>query len=169
MQVRPALRSDLPAILKLYNAIADTTWEYTEEPHTLEERTQWFDERTRNGWPVLTAVVNDEVIGVATYGEFRDNRRWPGYRFTVEHTIHVASSHHRRGVGRALVEGLIRCGQKAGIRVMIAGIDSTNQNSIAFHANLGFVETAHMPGVGEKWGRRLDLVLMQYEVVSARS
>src|ERR1700722_4342990 len=146
MQIRPALRSDLPAILELYNAIAETTWEYTEEPHTLEERAQWFDERTRDGWPILVAVVNDEVVGAATYGEFRDSRRWPGYRFTVEHTIHVASSHHRRGVGRALIEGLIRCAQDAGIRVMIAGIDSTNQTSIDFHARLGFVETARMPG-----------------------
>jgi L-amino acid N-acyltransferase len=169
MQIRPALRSDLPVILELYNAIAETTWEYTEEPHTLEERTQWFEERTRFGWPILVAVVNDEVVGVATYGEFRDTRRWPGYRFTVEHTIHVAPSQQRRGVGRALVAGLIRCAREAGIRVMIAGIDSTNLNSIAFHANLGFVETARMPGVGEKWGRRLDLVLMQHEIVSAQS
>jgi L-amino acid N-acyltransferase YncA len=166
VHIRPALRSDLPAILELYNAIAETTWEYTEERHTLEERTQWFDERTGDDWPILVAVANGEVVGVATYGEFRDSRRWPGYRFTVEHTIHVASSHQRRGVGRALVERLIRCAQDAGIRVMIAGVDSTNRNSIEFHASLGFVETARMPGVGEKWGRRLELVLMQYEIVS---
>jgi L-amino acid N-acyltransferase YncA len=166
VHIRPALRSDLPAILELHNAIAETTWEYTEERHTLEERTQWFDERTGDDWPILVAVANGEVVGVATYGEFRDSRRWPGYRFTVEHTIHVASSHQRRGVGRALVERLIRCAQDAGIRVMIAGVDSTNRNSIEFHASLGFVETARMPGVGEKWGRRLELVLMQYEIVS---
>ena len=169
MEIRSALRSDLPSILELYNAIAETTWEYTEEPHTLEERTRWFDERTTDGWPILVAVANDQLVGVATYGEFRDNRRWPGYRFTVEHTIHVASGHQRHGVGSALMTGLIRCRQDAGIRVLIAGIDSTNQNSIGFHARLGFVETARMPGVGEKWGRRLDLVLMQYDLVSTES
>jgi phosphinothricin acetyltransferase len=48
--------------------------------------------------------------------------------------------------------------------VMIAGIDSSNEGSIAFHLRLGFVETARMPGVGVKWGRPLELVLMQRNV-----
>jgi phosphinothricin acetyltransferase len=66
-----------------------------------------------------------------------------------------------RGVGRALLDALIEHARAAGKRVMVAGIDGENVRSIAFHARLGFVEVARMPGVGEKLGRRLDLVLMQ--------
>jgi len=161
--LRPAEVADLPALVELYNACADTTFEYTEALHTRDERAAWLAQQRAAGWPVVVAT-DPEVVGVATYGPFRDNERWPGYRFTVEHTIHVAESHWRKGVGRALIEALLESARRAGIRVMVAGIDSSNLGSIAFHARLGFTETARMPGVGEKWGRRLELVLMQREV-----
>jgi L-amino acid N-acyltransferase len=161
VQVRDADERDLPGITELFRAVENTTWEYTEVPHTLEERTAWFSEQKCAGWPVLVADDGSKVIGVATYGEFRDSSRWPGYRITVEHTIHVDQAHHRRGVGRAVMTELIRRANTNGVQVMVAGIDSTNLISIAFHERLGFRETARMPGVAEKWGRSLELVLMQ--------
>jgi len=106
------------------------------------------------------------VVGWAAYGDFRDSRRWPGYRFTVEHTVHVARSHWGCGVGRALVEALADRARRDGKRVMVAGIDGSNTDSITFHARLGFHEVARLPGVGEKWGRRLDLVLMQRDLAA---
>jgi phosphinothricin acetyltransferase len=76
----------------------------------------------------------------------------------------VAESRQGAGVGRALLLALADHARRAGKRVMVAAIDSSNIGSIAFHARLGFVEVARMPGVGEKWGRRLDLVVMQLEL-----
>jgi L-amino acid N-acyltransferase YncA len=165
-RVRSADLRDLPAITELYQAIADTTWEYTEAPHSIEERTAWFLERTQARWPVLVSEDRGTVTGVATYGEFRDSRRWPGYRFTVEHTIHVHRHHRGRGVGRLLMTELLAQAADAGMLVMVAAIDSANLGSVAFHSRLGFVETGRMPGVGYKWGQRLDLVLMQREVTN---
>ena len=55
---------------------------------------------------VLVAVDDGAVVGFAAYGSFRDDARWPGYRLTVEHTVHVAEGHWGRGVGRVLVEAL---------------------------------------------------------------
>lgn len=162
--IRDAKERDLEAITELYRAIEGTTWEYTEAAHTLNERAAWFGEQTAAGWPVIVADDGGMVVGVATYGEFRDSRRWPGYRYTVEHTVHVDWAHHRQGLGCALMTELIRRASMSGVRVMVAGIDSTNVGSIAFHARLGFFQTACMPGVGEKWGHRLDLVLMQRDV-----
>ncbi len=164
MEIRDATPVDLSAITDLYNAFSATTYEYSEFPHTLEERTAWFTDQCAMGLPVLVADDDGSVVGFASYGPFRDNRRWPGYRFTVEHTIHVDESQWRQGVGRKLLDALIARARAADIRVMVAGIDSSNVGSIAFHSRLGFVETARMPGVGEKWGKRLELVLMQREL-----
>ncbi len=73
-------------------------------------------------------------------------------------------SHWGRGIGRSLLSELAACARRAGKRVLVAGIDAANARSITFHARMGFVEVARMPGVGEKWGQRLDLVLMQLDL-----
>ncbi|MCU1351596.1 MAG: family N-acetyltransferase [Acidimicrobiales bacterium] len=163
--IRAAVASDLPSIARIYNALLEsTTYEWTETRHTVEELGRWLEEQHAGGCPVVVADDGDEVVGWGTYGDFRDATRWPGYRFTVEHSIHVAQSHWGRGVGRALVVHLGEHARREGKRVMVAGIDASNRRSIAFHAKLGFEEVARMPGVGDKWGQRLDLVLMQRDL-----
>jgi L-amino acid N-acyltransferase len=163
--IRPATPSDVPAITRIYNALLETTThEWTEDLHTEAERAQWIEDQHAAGLPALVATDGDDVVGWAGYGDFRDSQRWPGYRFTVEHSIHVAESHWGRGVGRALLAALVDHARSAGKRVMIAGIDASNERSIQFHARLGFREVAHLPGVGDKWGQRLDLVLMQHDL-----
>lgn len=165
VSIRPGTASDLPAITAIHNALLETTtYEWTETPHSVEQRARWLDEQYADGWPVLVAVDDGEVIGWGAYGDFRDSTRWPGYRFTVEHSIHVAESHWGQGVGRALLVALADHARDAGKRVMIAGIDGSNDRSVRFHARFGFREVARMPGIGDKWGRRLDLVLMQCDL-----
>jgi phosphinothricin acetyltransferase len=66
-----------------------------------------------------------------------------------------------RGIGRSLVDALVDRARREGKHVMVAGIDGENVGSIRFHERLGFFEVARMPELGEKFGRRLDLVLMQ--------
>ncbi|MCU1454304.1 MAG: N-acetyltransferase [Acidimicrobiales bacterium] len=163
--IRPADTADVPSITQISNALLDTTtYEWTETKHTIDERGRWLEEQRAAGRPVTIAEDDGRVVGWGTYGDFRDAARWPGYRFTVEHSIHVAQSHWGHGVGRALVVDLAEHARREGRRVMVAGIDATNHRSIAFHAKLGFAEVARMPGVGEKWGQRLDLVLMQRDL-----
>lgn len=165
MVIRAGAEEDVAAITQIYNALlATTTYEWTEVPYSVGERLEWFREKERASNPVLVAVEQRAVVGWATYGDFRDSRRWPGYRFTVEHSIHVAESHWGRGVGRALLLELAEVARSVGIRVMVAAIDSTNVRSVDFHARLGFHVVGRMPGIGEKWGRRLDLLLMQHDL-----
>jgi phosphinothricin acetyltransferase len=160
--VRDATAADLPAVRALYNAlIPTTTVAWTEELETAEEREAWFAEQRRQGFPVLVAEDGGEVVGYAAYGWFRMDGRWPGYDRTVEHSIHVAESHWSRGVGRALVEALVDRARAAGLHVIVAAVDGANADSIAFHERLGFTEVARMPEVGHKFGRWLDLVLLQ--------
>ena len=165
MLVRPAEVEDLPAITTIYNAkLESTTYEWTETLHTVEERAEWLAAKRASGLPALVAEDDGQVVGWATYGEFRDSTRWPGYRFTVEHSIHVAESHWGRGIGRMLVAALEAHARGEGRRVMVAATDSTNVQSIEFHKRLGYIEVARMPGVGDKWGQRLTLVLLQHDL-----
>lgn len=160
--VRDATPDDLPVIVELLNAtLASTTYEYTESPHTLASRAEWFERQRQRDFPVLVAEVDSAVVGYAAYGDFRDSAARPGYRFTVEHSVHVFESHWGGGIGRQLMAHLIDRARAAGVHVMVGGIDSSNVDSLAFHAKLGFVETARMPEVGRKFDRWLDLVLVQ--------
>jgi phosphinothricin acetyltransferase len=165
VEIRRATADDVVAITEIANALlGSTTYEWRDEPHTVAERSAWLADHDAAGEPVLVAEADGRVVGWTAYGDFRDSGRWPGYRFTVEHTIHVAESHWGAGVGRTLLTALMDVARANGKRVMVGGIDGTNEDSIRFHARLGFVETARMPGVGEKHGRRLDLVLMQRDL-----
>ena len=160
--VRDATSKDVPEITAIANALLDTTtYEWSEIPHTVSEREEWLAAQTVAGRPALVAVDNEEVVGWASYGDFRDSQRWPGYRHTVEHSIHVRQDHWGRGIGRNLIQALVDRARREGKHVMVAGIDADNIGSIRFHERLGFSEVARMPEIGEKFGRRLDLVLMQ--------
>jgi L-amino acid N-acyltransferase YncA len=160
--VRDATAEDLPEITEIYNSLLDTsTHEWTETRHTVAERAEWLEQQRAVGMPALVAVDQAGVIGWAAYGDFRDSVRWPGYRHTVEHSIHVREDRWGEGIGRALIDELVVRARRAGKHVMVAGIDAANVGSIRFHERLGFFEVARMPEVGEKFGRRLDLVLMQ--------
>jgi phosphinothricin acetyltransferase len=166
--IRDATEADMAAVTTIYNALIDTTTvAWTEQHQTLEERLAWFAEQQAEGDTVLVAVDDgrapdrEPVVGFAAYGSFRGAGRWPGYRYTVEHTIHLDRSCWGAGVGRQLLEALIGRARGAGMHVMVGAIDGDNIGSIDFHERLGFVEVARMPEVGRKFDRWLELVLMQ--------
>jgi len=160
--VRDAAEDDLAATLDIYNElIPSTTIAWTEDLQTLDERRSWFEEQRRRGFPVIVAVEDDVVIGTAAFGDFRDSVHWPGYRFTAELSIHVRGDRRGSGVGRVLMEELFERARRGDVHVLVAAIDAANVESIGFHERLGFVEVGRMPETGFKFGRRLDLVLMQ--------
>jgi L-amino acid N-acyltransferase len=162
VQIRSATHHDLPAIRQLFNAlIPTTTIAWRDEPATEDEMATWFAERQRAGHPVLVAEVDGTVAGYTCWSTFRGGPRFPGYRHTVEDTIHVHRDHHRRGIGRALLQALLDLARHREVHVVVAGIDADNAESIALHAALGFSEVGRMPEVGRKHGRWLELVLMQ--------
>ena len=157
--IRPATEADLPVILAIYNdAVAHTSAIWTETLVDLENRRAWVRERQGRGFPVLVA---DEGKGAAGYGTFAEFHPRDGYRLTVEHSIYVAEDARGRGLGKALLAALIEQARRLDKRVMIGAIDATNEMSLGLHRKFGFVEAGRLPGVGVKFGRPLDLVLMQ--------
>jgi L-amino acid N-acyltransferase YncA len=162
MRIRDATAADLPAVRNLFNAlIPTTTVAWRDHPASAREMREWFAAQHEAGHPVLVAEVGGTVVGYTCWTQFRGGGRFPGYRHTVEHTIHVDGDHHGRGLGRALLDALMVTARQRGVHVMVAGIDADNEASIAFHRALGFAEVARMPEVGRKFDRWLDLVLMQ--------
>lgn len=160
MRIRPAETADLPGILAIYNAvILGSTAVYRDEPVPLAERAAWLAARREGGFPVLVAEEAGEVLGFASYGPWRGN--FPGYRLTVEHSVHVAEGLRGRGVGRALMRDLIALAEGQGLHVMLGAVDADNLASLRFHERLGFVRVAHFREVGRKFGRWLDLVFVQ--------
>jgi L-amino acid N-acyltransferase YncA len=157
--VRDAGEDDLPALLGIYNhAVLNETSIWNDDVADLADRHAWWQDRVSRGFPVYVADVDGAVAGYGTFAEFRPHQ---GYRFTVEHSIYVATPAQRRGIGSVLLTRLIAEARRTNKHAMVGGIAAENAASIALHLRFGFVETARMPQVGFKFGRWLDLVLMQ--------
>jgi L-amino acid N-acyltransferase len=162
MQIRDATDADLPGIVAIYNeVIATSTAIYSYEPVTLTERREWWRARVALGYPVLVAADSAAVFGFATFGDFR---AWPGYRFTVEHSVHVRADCRGQGVGSQLLKALLPRAAACDKHIMIAGVDAANAASIRFHERLGFTQVGHLREVGYKFDRWLDLVFLQRQV-----
>lgn len=159
LTIRPAAPQDMPGISAIHNAVvASSNAIFSELAETLEQREAWFAQRTAAGMPVLVACRGGELLGFASYSQYRP---WAGYRETVEQTVHVGERHRRQGIGRALLVALIAVARERGMHALVAGIDAGNEASIALHRSLGFVQVGLMPEVAIKDGVRLDLLLMQ--------
>jgi phosphinothricin acetyltransferase len=152
-QVRRAGPADAAAICALANpVIRDTTITFTTEPRREEAVAALVAAQ-----PHWVAEAGGGVVGFATHFPFRAG---PGYAFTREHSVMLAPGARGRGLGRALMAAVEADAAAQGIHTLWAGISAENAPACAFHAALGFAETARLPQVGRKFGRWIDLILM---------
>lgn len=159
MQVRDARAADAEAIAAIYNdAVLNTTAIWNDVTVDAGDRAEWIAQRQGSGFPVLVATDGGDVVGYATYGSFRPH---DGFRHTVEHSVYVRGDQRGSGIGGTLMAQLIERARENGVHVMVAAIESGNAGSLRLHERFGFVETGRMPEVGTKFGRWLDLVLLQ--------
>jgi phosphinothricin acetyltransferase len=157
--IRLARENDLPAILEIYNdIILTTTAVYQYVPQTLDMRKAWYDTKLKDGHPVFVAESEGRVVGLSSYGPFR---AWAAYKYTVENSVYVASDQRGKGIGKLLIEPLIRAAKENDLHAVIAGIDGSNAASIKLHQSFGFEEVAHFRQVGYKFGRWLDLKFLE--------
>jgi L-amino acid N-acyltransferase len=159
LAVHDAHDADLEGLVAIYNdVIANSTAVFSSAPVSVDERRCWWRARVAQGYPVL--IARDER-GVAAFGSFGDFRAWGGYRFTVEHTLHVRADARGRGIGTQLLRALIERATALGKHVMVAGVDADNAGSIRLHERLGFTRAGRLSEVGYKFDRWLDLVFLQ--------
>ena len=164
MLVRNATEEDLPAMLEIYNdIIVNTTAVWHSEPHTLEMRKDWYRQRQEMGYPIFVAVEKEKLLGFSTIGPFRP---WWGYRFTVENSVYVAADSRGKGVANLLMPPLIDAVKELKLHAIVAGIEASNEASVALHQKFGFVEVAHFKEVGWKFDRWMDLKFLELIVAS---
>ncbi len=157
--IRNYQKSDTPAILDIINdSILNTSHNYDYEPKTLAEVEKLFEEKIKDGFPILVGEIGGEITGYATFGRFRAK---PGYDKTIEHSIYLNKNAQSKGLGTEMMRQLIQIATEMGFHVMIAGMDSENLGSYQFHERLGFKEVARFSEVGFKFGKWLNLVFMQ--------
>jgi L-amino acid N-acyltransferase YncA len=153
-----AVAADLPAINDIYNHyVLNSTATYQEDLETLESRQAWFD-RHGPAHPVTVARISSTIAGWASLSPYHPRS---AYRRTVECSVYVDSSTHRRGLGRALMLDIISRARAAGHHTIIALIDAEQAPSLSLHELLGFVRVALLREVGFKFGRWLDVIYMQ--------
>ncbi len=160
MLIRPAEPRDLAAITGIYDhAVRHGTASFELEPPDESEMARRYELLRAGGYPYLVAELGGEIMGYAYAGPYRAR---PAYRWSVEDSIYIARQSQRRGIGRALLERLIAETEAGGFRQMIAVIgDSANTASIELHRNAGFRLVGTFDNVGFKFGRWLDIVLLQ--------
>ena len=146
-------------MLDIYNdVILHTTAVYNYDPHTLEMRTEWFETKQLQGFPVFVAEENNIIAGFSSIGPFR---AWQAYKYTVENSVYLKSDCRGKGISKLLMLPLIEAAKKLGLHAIVAGIDATNEVSIALHKKFGFEEVAHFKEVGYKFNRWLDLKFLE--------
>ena len=161
MLLRDATQADLPAINAIYNhCVLHSTCTYQVTPATLEERQAWFAGRG----PRHPVVVVEEGGAVIAWGSLSAYHKREAYAASVENSVYVHHEHYRRGLGRAVMEELIRRARASGVHTIIAGISADQEPSIAMHRALGFTESGRLREVGRKFDRVLDVIYMQLMV-----
>jgi phosphinothricin acetyltransferase len=157
--IRPARAADAPALAALLNHwIEGTAVTFNPVPKTEADILAVIADKAAAGHAFLVAESAGQVIGQASYGQFRGGL---GYRTCMEHSISLLPGSHGKGLGRTLLTAIEDHARTVGAHQMLAGVSGENPEGQAFHARMGYAHIATIPEAGFKFGRHIDLVLMQ--------
>jgi phosphinothricin acetyltransferase len=158
-KIRSYRVEDVSSILEIINYnILNSTALYDYEPRTIENQIAIFDDKLKKGFPILVATENESILGFGYYSEFRFRE---AYKFTVEHSVYAHPNYIGKGIGKLILENLIRLAKTQKLHTMIGVIDSENQKSIEFHKKLGFEIAGTIKESGFKFDHWLHSVFMQ--------
>ena len=161
--IRSSRDADLPAITAIYGYhVLHGVASFEEVPPDAAEIARRRGEIVKRGLPYLVAERDGHLIGYCYAGPFRPR---VAYRFTVEDSVYVEAGEIGRGLGRALLEQVIARCSELGYRQMVAVIGGRETaGSIRLHEKLGFTHIGVLPSVGFKFGRWVDIIMMQREL-----
>jgi phosphinothricin acetyltransferase len=157
--VRPSTENDVAAMIAIYtHHITRGLGDVDIEPTQADDIKRRRKNMLRRRLPHLAAERDGMIVGYAYAVPFRKR---PAYRYAVKHSIYVHPGHVGTGIGRRLLPALIEACASAGYRQMFAYIDADNVASLSLHEAHGFRRAGLLEGVGFKYGKWSDSVLMQ--------
>jgi L-amino acid N-acyltransferase YncA len=157
--IRPAKATDAPALAALLNHwIERTAVTFNPVPKTPKDILDMIASKAASGHAFLVAEAEGTLLGQASYGQFRGG---VGYKTCMEHSISLLPGIHGKGLGRALMAAIEDHAREQGAHQMIAGVSGENAEGRGFHHRMGYRHIATIPQAGFKFGRYMDLVLMQ--------
>jgi phosphinothricin acetyltransferase len=168
---RPCFQQDLEFVQLIYaHHVLTGTGTFEIEPPSLEVMAQRWGHVVQKGWPFVVASPPSDlsrVMGFAYATQFRDR---PAYRRTFEVSVYAAPTTLRRGAGSVMLSDVLSTLRGDGVREVLAFIgDSANAASIGLHRKQGFQQVGVLRNVGEKFGRLLDVVVMQRSIAPPKS
>jgi L-amino acid N-acyltransferase len=155
---RKAELSDVDAITEIYNeAILTTTATFDTKPKSKTERRKWFRSHDKRH-PICVAVLDGKVVGWVSLSEWSDR---PAYNDTGETSFYVRSEFRGKGIGTTLMQVIIKEARQLRYHTIIARIAGESDVSLHVHKNFGFVEAGILKEVGRKFGKLLDVHILQ--------
>ena len=158
--IRPSRDDDVAAIAAIYgHHVLHGIASFEEAAPSEAEMARRRAEILARDLPYFVAERDGRVVGYCYAGPYRTRI---GYRFSVEDSIYLDPGEVGRGVGRLLLAEVIERSAALGYRQMVAVIGgSETLPSINLHKALGFTHVGVLSGIGFKFGRWVDSVLMQ--------
>lgn len=157
--LRDAVAGDASALSAIYeHYVLHTVITFDETPLTAPEWAAKVAHIQAEGWPVLVAEIEGQVLGYAYVSQFRPKS---AYRFTVEDSIYLAPTATGRGVGGRLLAALLERSRSAGARSVIAVITAPGEVSVVLHQRAGFVDAGALRDAGFKFGEWVDTIQLQ--------
>lgn len=158
LTIRKAIHGDLPAITDIYNdAVLNTTATFDTLTRTIEDRTDWFNNRNEN-FPIFVAEKNSQIVGYISLNKWSDKK---GYDRTAEISLYILPGFQGEGIGKMLIEFVVAEAQETHLHSIIARITEGNEVSIHLHKAVGFEVCGHLKEAGFKFDRYLDVTIMQ--------
>lgn len=163
MNIRDAVETDLPAIIRIYNAAIPSRMATADlEPVSVESRCFWFYEHIPNSRPIWVMEADKAIAGWLSFQSFYGR---PAYHATAEISIYVAPKYQRCGVGRQLLIQAISHSPSFGLRTLLGFIFAHNQPSLQLFESLGFQRWGLLPQVAELDGVERDLLIVGYRII----
>ena len=158
IHIRRAEFTDLEAITAIYNdAIANTTATFDTQPKTAAEQLKWFQEHDERH-PILVAVLDGKIVGWTSLSQWSDRC---AYAETAETSFYVEAGHRGRGIGRQLKQAIIEEARRLRFHTIIARVAEGSEANLHLNDSFGFVHVGTLKEVGFKFGKRLDVHILQ--------
>ena len=158
LTIRKSTIEDLDSITDIYNdAVLNTTCTFDIKPKSIKDQEEWFrSHNSRN--PLITAVYSGKIAGWASLSPVSGRC---AYSESAEISVYVSGAFRRKGIGKQLIAEILRLAKEEKLHTIIARISIENKISLNMFENLGFFHAGLLKEIGFKFGRRIDVVIMQ--------